>query len=536
MLSLLLVLTTSLFTAIAQTMLCLPQDKSLFEEIGDLIGNTVREAVGADEPVAVAGEMEFPEDEDEAKSSEKERGRLRARLEARSAVMRDWLTARCELTNEQQLTLNELATKVLDEEFASFTKRPGRQMNAALDVSMPVLFTLQKEARKPAGGLRSQPEFMAANQIGAGADFESALLERTRKELLTPDQISRLNDALAERQEFIASAYVKYLCAMIDRELFLTSDQLMQFLQFLESLPAARKHPLYSFEPYSYYMPYLPIAGLLKGNTPGAILNREQADRVSDLISSADGQRNLTFMSNTGPEEWQRQITQAGQQGRDMLLRAAALRVSSLRQEYNLSPEQAEQLFLAGKGAAVQMLEDWKESAQQTIAQMEQQMAQFQGNFGFGTQTLDISGLDSNEIWTTALTSVLANRKGQGDNRRAQLREATAGAMLALLDEELWLTPEQRAALQPMVLKSLPVSTDPAQHQQYIRELVLLAHPLLRSKPDERNRVLSEPQQAVWTLMLHHFQWQKANNYVQIQLHNGGGSFGFMLSTEGYDP
>jgi hypothetical protein len=76
---------------------------------------------------------------------------------------------------------------------------------------------------------------------------------------------------------------------------------------------------------------------------------------------------------------------------------------------------------------------------------------------------------------------------------------------------------------------SLPRKSDPAQYQEYIREVILFAHPLFSIPEKTRDESLMEAQREVWKKLQTFFQYQKANNYVQIQLRNNGGSFGFML-------
>ena len=369
----------------------------------------------------------------------------------------------------------------------------------------------------------------AAGSGGPALLFSQSLLEHIRADVLTDGQKELLTAALDERVQAARKAYAAYLAALIDSELFLTTEQLATITKQFEELDATKLHPLYSFQPYNYYIPYQSLATLLNAKPISDCLVKQQRGRLEDLQRAGDGGMNLTFMSNTGPLEWQRQLTEAGSTGRQMLLRAAELRIAFLERELKLPEEQLDRLRTASKGAAVQSLDDWKETAQQTIAQMEQQMAQFQGNFGFGTQALDVNSLDSNEVWTYAMSEATGSESSKLLDRGDVLHDAMAGALTALLDDELWLTAEQRASLRTMVGKSLPNKSNPAQNQEYIRELILLAYPLFRTNTDQRTAMLTDTQQAIWTKMQSYFHWQKANQYVQIQLRNGGGSFGFML-------
>ena len=99
-----------------------------------------------------------------------------------------------------------------------------------------------------------------------------------------------------------------------------------------------------------------------------------------------------------------------------------------------------------------------------------------------------------------------------------------------MLDKELWLLPAQREPLRLLIRKSLPKNSDPAQNQEYVREIVLLAFPLFRIREQDRNEILTEPQREAWKQLQSFFEWQQQGNYMQIPLRNQGGSFGFSLS------
>jgi hypothetical protein len=224
-------------------------------------------------------------------------------------------------------------------------------------------------------------------------------------------------------------------------------------------------------------------------------------------------------------------MDQLAKKQREVFLRAAAVRVAWFEKELQLSPEQVTTLNHASKGAAVRALGDWKEQTQQTLDQMEQQMAQMGGNFGFGAQTIDGSAVDSNPVWTDNLKSITEGKAAERmKHRKAQQNEVIATCLIALFDDELWLTPSQRTSLHPVFVKSLPKTQDPAQHYQYIRELVWLAFPLFKSDKTAREAVLNESQRAAWDQMASFYDYQKSNEYVQIQMRNNGGSFGFMLN------
>ena len=207
------------------------------------------------------------------------------------------------------------------------------------------------------------------------------------------------------------------------------------------------------------------------------------------------------------------------------------MRVDYFRTELKLTPEQSEFLTTAGKGASIRALGDWKETTQQTIDQMQAQMAQMGGNFGFGAQNMNTNTIEQNEIWAEAVKSVTSGAAEESLKQRKDFHtNATADMLLALLDEELWLASDQQERLREIVRKSLPKTADPTQYQEYVRDVVLLAFPLFKTREQDRNEILTEPQREAWKQLQSFFQWQQQGNYMQIPLRNQGGSFGFMLS------
>jgi hypothetical protein len=221
---------------------------------------------------------------------------------------------------------------------------------------------------------------------------------------------------------------------------------------------------------------------------------------------------------------------QLGSKQRDLYLRAAAVRIAWYQKELQLSPEQVDHLTIASKGAAIRALADWKESTEQTFEQMQQHLAQAGGNFGFGANPIDTRAIDQNEIWSEALKTMTEGTSNGGMiERAASLKACRSASLLALFDEELWLTPDQRKALVSQFEKSVPESEQSLQYQDYIREIVLMAHPLFLTNEKKRNEVLTPPQQEVWKVMQSFFNYQNQNNYVQIQLRNNNGNFGFQI-------
>ena len=488
----------------------LQEDKSLLEQFGNLLGGAFGGGARAAEPQMPA-QVGFAQPDAGAAPTEKDRTEHVDRLKAYGGALQVWIKQTCVLTDAQQTTLKEVADKMLADEITKFAKRRNPQhQNQMFPQTFPILFT------RPSG---------------AAEGFQSKLVEAIRKELLTPEQQDTLTTALADRAKAHREAFRTYIVAIFDKELFLTAEQRTALASELAAKGQTRMHPLYAFQPQSYYLPYEPLGALLPKAQGKTFLEESQKKRLQDLYDSNSNGNNLIFQTSSSPDEWQQQIAAAGKTQREQYQRAAAVRVDYFRTELKLTPEQSEFLTTAGKGASIRALGDWKETTQQTIDQMQAQMAQMGGNFGFGAQNMNTNTIEQNEIWAEAVKSVTSGAAEESLKQRKDFHtNATADMLLALLDEELWLASDQQERLREIVRKSLPKTADPTQYQEYVRDVVLLAFPLFKTREQDRNEILTEPQREAWKQLQSFFQWQQQGNYMQIPLRNQGGSFGFMLS------
>ncbi len=490
---------------------CHAMQDSVLEELGRMIGGAFGGA--PDEQPLIQEVQVFQADGgNEAAVPEKDRTEFKDRVTSFSNAMFRWVIRTCEVPEAEQAKIREAFEAQIRSHVETFEKRGARdqrQQQSPFPKTMLLLFT-QDDA--------------------AGSDFRDAVLQKLRKDLLTEEQKQKLETALTERESFRTRAISEFLTTIVDRELFLTSEQRTQMVDKLVSMKKPPRHTFYSFQAQSYYMPYESLSPLLSRAAIKDLLSPAQRKRLTDL-SGSDPNDQLVFQAAEGREVWVKAMADMASSQRSKYLRSMAVRVAWLEQELKLSAEQVEYLNIASKGAAIRALGDWKEQTLQTLDQMEQQMAQMGGNFGFGASPIDNSSIDQNEIWTASLKEVAEGKAADLlKDRNQKLGQSVAACLVAMFDDEMWLTPEQRTNFQPIVAKSLPKANNQMQYYDYIRELIWMAYPLHKSDDKAREAVLTEEQNAVWKLLKSTYSFQKENNYVQIQLRNQGGSFGFMLN------
>jgi hypothetical protein len=477
------------------------QDKSLLESIGNAVNEAMKAVSGKRplprtvSPPPMPGVQRIvgadPTEED------------KARLRAYSKAMCAWIEKSCELSDEQRSKLQELTEKSLNNEsrwrdIVGITSNELRGVQA-FGPCFPILFTMKTS--------------------GVATKFQRQILDSISTTLLTPDQQQRLTATLDERTRFGSAAFREYIISLADNELFLTNEQRVKLSTELGGNRVIH-HGLYSFQPQPYYLPYESMRLII--GTWNSIFSKPQQQRLEDLVDSAN-ERNVTFQSSVGLDGWYKQIDEYGAKQRNSFLRAVAVRVAYYELAMGITTEQANLLTVAGKGAAVSAVFNWKETTRATVERMEQQMLRIQGNFAFSSQRMSMEGLDANEIWSQTLKSILSDEQAkQLSARSAAIRRDRAHAVLAMLEQELWLQPEQRKPLLELIETSLPSRDDvQLQSQEYLRDINLLARALFKIPDAKINSVLSEHQQATWKQMKSHFQQQ--NNYLLIPMRMGGG-------------
>jgi hypothetical protein len=483
---------------------CADED-SLFLQIGKMIGGAIR---GEAEPEVFVREM--PANEALLKPGEQDRQDFQKRIQAYSDSVEAWVSSTCQVSDEQKGLLKEIFAAQVKKDLEAFGKgQDPDQRNKPFPKSFVLFFT---------------------RKDGIATEFSEDVFRVLRKDFLSPEQTGKLDAALTERQTFQRDAYIDFLVSMIDKELYLSAEQRDSLRAHLRGRKTPITHPMYAFQPQDYYLPYESMTTLLSSVPGKSILDPPQKKRLADLTGTDPNNQQVVFQAEEGVEGWYKKMHQLGLKQRELYLRAAAVRIAWYQKELQLSPEQVDHLTIASKGAAIRALADWKESTEQTFEQMQQHLAQAGGNFGFGASLIDTKAIDSNEIWSETLKTMTEGTSNGGMiERTAALKASTGASLLALFDEELWLTPDQRKTLVSQFEKSVPETDQSLQYQDYIREVVLMAHPLFLTNEKKRNEVLTPPQQEVWKVMQSFFNYQNQNNYVQIQLRNNNGNFGFQI-------
>ena len=498
------------------------QDGKLISEIGKLFGDALRE-LSEDkpepaQPAAVMRAIEFPQQK--VAPGEADRKKHADRTQALAAVIQSWVTQTCQLDEAQREQLQTAVNDSLKVEAERYAKKndPNRG-NVAFGPTTPLLFVHSDNGKTTT---------VNGQEIDSiGAIYSNELLKVIQNDILTDTQKELLMTAMKERLEFQNAAFREYVVALCDEELFLAEVQRQKMLEQFSTGSKKITSPFYSFIAQQYYLPNKSLSEVLVASK-AFYLDSRQKGRLKDLLAGDGNQNYIMFQSSEGADQWEETVKQSVPKQRTIYLNAAAVRIGYLERSLKLTPEQVAYLTIASKGATLNALDDWKVATHQTIDQMKQHMAQQQGNFGFSAQNISVDGLDKNEIWTSAIREVQGEKPSE--ERIAAIRRAKSNAVTALLDQEMWLMPSQRAAVLKFTEAAMPANSVKSDYDQYVRELILLVYPLHKTPETTVTEVLSESQQAVWKQLKGFFQFNQGNaNYVQIPLGDQGGAFPVQL-------
>ncbi len=499
----------------------MPQDGKLISEIGNLFGEAIRGlAEPRPEPAAAAEMQAFQPAQQKIKPREADLKKHADRTTALAATIQSWVTQTCQLDEAQRGKLPTIVIDSLKAEGERYANQNDpNQQNRYFGPTTPLLFVYSDKGQ--AALVNGQPNG------SVGAIYSKALLKRIQNEVLNDAQKEQLNAAMTERSDFQNAAFREYVVTLFDQELYLTEDQRQKMLEQFSAGSKNFTSPFYSFIAYSHFMPNKSLREVLSVNKADYLDSRQKA-RLQDLMTSEGNQNYITFQASEGVEQWEDTITQAVPKQRMLYLNAAAVRIGYLERSLMLTPEQVEFLTVASKGAVVDALGDWRVATHQTIEQMKQHMAQNQGNFGFSAQCIAVDTLDQNEIWASAIREVHGDK--QSGQRSDSMRRAKVNTVTALLDQEMWLMPTQRAAVLEFTEAAMPRNVVKAIYDEYVRELILLAYPLHKADEAKVKEVLSEPQQAVWLQLKGFFKFNPGNaNLVHIPWGDQGGDFQVQL-------
>ncbi len=464
------------------------QDKTFFQRLQD----ATLELLGINGAPDMHAEVQLQQVEMEVapppERVQQQRQATTDRLRARLQTMADWIKHQCPLDANQEQALPQLIEELLQQ---SQQPKPAnlqqRQVfSSNLLPTSPVLF---------------------AGLNGTGFQMSREFIELLHKRLLTEPQKKALSTALEARRQRLQATWKEHLIFLLDEELFLTPEQVAAFNKELAATQV--QHPLYAFQPQPYFLPYESVQKVVSDKMGTTFLDENQQAHLKNLLTADPNQNVITIDASMTSDDMAQGIATRSQRQEQHFLLCTAVRIGWYRNTMQLEPEKVRQLEVAAKGAARDAATEWRDSTNNSVENILQNIEQFAGNVSMGVAE-PVLNPDRNQIWAKAIAQILPNAANDPllASRDANANRIRAEVLLALLDEELWLTSEQRTSLLPLVAATVP-RVIPKQYPDYFREITLVAYPLTRMPEAPRNTVLTPQQQAVWAQLAAFFRIRK---------------------------
>lgn len=417
-------------------------------------------------------------------------GSMLKQLVQRHELMLDWLAVSCSLTPAQTAACQQTIQMVPETGL-------GRVIAEAFDSDPPPLF-------------------------GVGLSATSAshkLLDEWRRHVFTDSQLPILERSLANRESAHRLAFRDMTIVVLDEQILLTKAEREQLAQLWNHDSFAFENfPLrYGQRPYDFLYsqrPKVPAEFL-------RTLNPLQQEFASAWHSEKS--ETLTILDDRGrrPATAEANRDELAQRGEAAILKTFELQISFLLAAGEVTREQAESLRAAGRLIAGGFVDYWKREVFRPLEERPRLPRT-------ATISVDALGpvLDNNwaprgtrlqhyPTWTEALDKVLPEQRSAETLARAEFHaQSRANAVLALLDEELWLQPAQVEALRPLVRFSLPDTLDePKSGDQDDILTTWCAYPLILIDIDRELDFLSTAQRNYWRIM----QNSPRRNHQELQ-------------------
>lgn len=417
------------------------------------------------------------------------------RLDAHFATFASWVDQTCNLSDEQKVQLNAAIKESIAKSQEAYKKPKPKPANN----------------RGRSNYLYDYSPIQFLNTRGAAWGVYQSTLNETLLKILNEEQQKKLQTARTERRKNLHSLFFNHILYKADKELFLSSKQKEQIKNlFPDQLPYLESGA-YSFAPQTHYIPEKPIINIVMH--PPVAFKKVQMTRLQDLRRSRNSY--ISFQTIDGVSGWHKKLNAEAETQQEKFHRILDIRIAYFATEFQLSSEDKHYLKLAGKGAIVKAIAKWKKS---TIAQFKSWEGHIQRqpgqNFGLGVAGIQTSELDKHPLWVHAVEKVIT--KQSYDQHRQSSQNIVTGYAAAMLDQELWLSADQRTKIVALLQDSQLI--DPSlRHNQF--DLSLLGVTIHGKKRKEIEAILNETQLNTFVVLKK--QFSKQNNYITIQTRHG---------------
>ena len=411
------------------------------------------------------------------------------RLTVYSSVILDWIDDACDLSIKQRRQIKQLSKDIVAEAMKNWESWPSTTAQGGPNADTHVV------------------GFVSATGAAAEADLVHvpALKERLCR-LLTEEQQRKLNDATARRARFFNECFASDALNLLDMELCLTSQQRRDLREDVLSVVGELAGASGPVSPQSTLHGPDIVIPFLNAVSKSRQLTPQQQERSAFLSTARDDytkfratEIRMSFRGGQDRESWDEQLNKQLQSQRERLSSARTRLAECYAAECEISERDYRRLTVAGKGIIESLLRAWKKKA---VSQFEENEHR---DFLYYVYHDHPSAIERSSLWRNTLKS-LSDSAQAGVQRRGDVRRnADVDTILALLEQELWLTDLQRRTLRDQLKTLIPSGGLQCEKRSVFRSAQLLLIPLFRLDSASLSE-LNESQKHVLEMMKESFQ------------------------------
>ena len=395
-----------------------------------------------------------------------------ARLEAHFEAFAFWVDRCCALSENQKLELGAITHEAISNSLLAHRKLVGVNQRIFRSYYLPLYFYSSKG--------------------GAGTIFEAGL-EDDLLEILNEDQKKKWQIANTERKQHNHEIFFKRVMNIANSSKLLSVKHQKKLAGLFPSKLPWLNNALYSFRPNTRHAPEKSIFRLLMH--PSLSFTNAELIGLKELkfFHKYQGGKvapGLHLQAFDGVEGWRKKINEQGELEQQKLQYTLNAASASAFDGIQLTPQEKRLLDLAGKGVAVKTVAQWKKTARQQTVAYETYLIKWPGrNISFVLEIPFNSKIEQHPLWLNAMKKVTRSINGR---RRGTASKETIEYAVAILDQELWLTPEQRVKV--IGFYQNIHFTDQKNYRGPQYELYLLESAVRVSGPNKLDKILSKGQ------------------------------------------
>jgi len=402
------------------------------------------------------------------------------RLTAFQAARLYWIDQACGLSNEQKERLHRVNSKLIDD--------ANRQLQVAFK---------EKDGSQYPFSYTLTTVIFPSSTFGAKS-LDNEAFEKDLDGILTSDQQARYQQNLQKRQSSLHHGFVCGIVDLIDEELYLTVVQ-REMVKEKFHQGTRRENALYSLRRDGVRSPYRkPDASF---QVPISCLTNLQRHRWDDLNAKKDGyQFSYSFKGDT-LQACIEDAERSEEENEKAFVNAMLVKLDYYRDFLDLTFNDMQRLEMALVGIAQRnsvCLRNLRYCSNAYSSGLSEKLSYPPLNI------VDPITIEWDPFWKS-----LSERFGFSvaiEARRKERQHMVAEFVLAVLEEELWLTSEQREQLRQLVEQTVGMIELPDRNYFMFRDEMLMARVLAKMPAEEVSKILSNDQHLVWAKITNLFR------------------------------